>query len=158
MARLKKATKPPAKKPPARRAKDGSRRGGARTGAGRKKAPSTVATYRELGDAPTDPLDAAAWAFRAQAVALREVMLAENLNPAQRRSEMRTISRAMNILLPKARLRQAELMILGQNEKAAVVVAPEPEAAPPRPPRLRSVPPPAPPKAEPAPPRRKPEP
>lgn len=137
---------------PKPRAKDGSRRGGARKGSGRKRAPSTVGTYRDLGDAPLDPLAAAEWAFRAQAVALREVMLDEKLNPGQRRAEMRTISRAMNVLMPKARLHQAERLILGQTEKVEAQVAPQPEPAPPRPARLRAVPAVAP-KVEPVPPK-----
>lgn len=138
--------------PRTRRQAQASRRNGAR--GGRPREPRRVRDFEALGDAPADPLAAAEWAFRAQAVALREVMLDSKMSERDRRSEMRTISRAMNALLPKARLRQAELLITEQNEKAAVVVAPEPEAAPPRPPRLRSVPPPAGPKVEPPPERR----
>lgn len=108
--------------------------GGARKGSGRKKKPTTVHNYAELGDAPHDPLEAAEWAFRANAVTMREVMMDPGMSAKERRSEIRTISRTMNMLMPKARLRQAEKLLRGDASKLkASKAGPTLTAAPPPP-------------------------
>jgi hypothetical protein len=112
--------------------------GGARKGAGRPKGAKTrdraalIRNYDELGDAPVDELEGIKWAFRANAVALREIMRDKKLSPEKRRAEIRTISRTMNALLPKARLRRAEAAVRGEaaaiERKVDPLTEPVPEA------------------------------
>lgn len=129
--RPKRPAKAPSRKP-AKRKKDG--RGGARPGAGRPKGSTTRARrledYAELGGAPTDELEAIRWAFKANAIALRQVMQDKLVTDEKRRTEIRTISKVMNTLLPRARLRKAELTIRGELDRQAAPVDPKLEPAP----------------------------
>jgi hypothetical protein len=129
-----------ARKKPAKRAKDGSRRGGARPNSGPKKGSQRrvrrVKDYAALGDAPTDELEGLRWMSRALRVRARQVMLDTAMSDEKRGSELRALAGAMNRLITKARLREAELLVRGESEDlkrpaADPPVGPRPGRTPP---------------------------
>jgi hypothetical protein len=70
------------------------------------------AAIAELPPPPVDPMEAQAWAHRALMLTLRDAALDEKLSPRERRKELRAIAYAAGRLMPSARLRQAEQLIL----------------------------------------------
>jgi hypothetical protein len=109
--------------------------GGARKGAGRPKKIRRIHDYQQLGDCPEDELEAMRWMFRANGVRARQVMLDQGMSDERRGSELRAISKTMNSLLPRSRLRRAERSVRGEAEeikrqKASPEVTPAPEFAP----------------------------
>lgn len=112
-------------KPAKGRRKVAKGHGGHRAGAGRKPKPRRIHDYEALGDAPADELDAITWSYKALAVSMRQVMRDTKITDAQRRAEIRTISRAMNATIPKARLRKAELAL--QSASAAIEAKVDPQ-------------------------------
>lgn len=71
----------------------------------------------QLGDPPKDPLAAQEWLHRAMILSAHDAMIDENISPATRRKELRTISAAAAKLLPHARLYQAEQLIKSDRDE-----------------------------------------
>src|SRR5262249_42271683 len=105
-------------------------RGGRRPGAGRKPEKRYIEAYEVLGPPPEDELDAIRYAYKHLSVAMRQIALDKALTDRERRAELRSTARSMGALLPRARLRQAEIAVRQQHEKLKTDVDPQLEAAP----------------------------
>lgn len=98
---------------------------------GSKPPPALV----DMGDPPTDGLGLTAYAMRANAIALREVMLDESLSAAERRREIERLSRTIQSLRPDAEIWEAVESMRRHREqleqpKRGAELVPVPEGTP----------------------------
>jgi hypothetical protein len=71
------------------------------------------------------------WAYRNLAAAMRQAAVDERLTDRERRAELRSLGKAIAALVPRARLRRAELVVREQRQRMNVAVDPPMEPAPP---------------------------
>lgn len=75
--------------------------------------------YRELAalPMPADPLDRVVYAQEALTISLRQTMRDPNMTGQQRRKQIMDLARAIERMVPKSRLRAAELMVMHSAER-----------------------------------------
>jgi hypothetical protein len=90
-----------------------------------------IKSYADLGEAPKDSLAALEWAYRMNAVSLREIAIDPAIrDESHRRGEISRITKTMNATIPKVRLFLAEKRILDEQRRIALDKDPELEDAP----------------------------
>jgi hypothetical protein len=77
-------------------------------GRGQPKKARHVADYKQLGDPPTDPLEAITWAGKALVVAMHKIAIDPDLREKDRRAELRATAKVMAALVPSERTYAAE--------------------------------------------------
>lgn len=106
--------------------------GGRRKGAGRKRAERRLKDFASLPAPPSDALEGQSWAYQHLLVTMRQIAADERLSDRERWQQIRSTAKAMSALMPRARLRQAEKLILEALEREKAVVDPRMEPAPKR--------------------------
>lgn len=78
-----------------------------------------VELYRELAalPMPDDPLDRVIYAQEALTISLRQTMRDPNMTGQQRRKQIMELARAIERMVPKSRLRAAELLVMRSAER-----------------------------------------
>jgi len=73
-----------------------------------------------LGEPPIDAMDAQSYAHRALVLSMYDAARDERLSPRERRKELRSLAYAVARLMPQARLREAERLVLDDQRELEV--------------------------------------